>query len=281
MSAGDRLNNPGDFLSANFPGFQGGSVTSGPYASFDTMSNGVRAIAVDVNTAIGNGYNTLASFVNHYLGTSNLQPNSQNANPAGYLATLEKATGLGPNDRLSGANVPGVVAGIIQGEGSHVSQSDFQSGLSAAGFSTTQGVNMTANQDAVGSLYSNFMAGVNAFATQPGAAFSYLGGQFTAGAAATAQNPLAAAQYLTGNFSKGLTATTAAAGDTATQAANASGIPALANAVTGFLSLSTLHRGVIILLGFVLLAAAIFALSNNKLPTTVNLSVPALPPVPV
>jgi hypothetical protein len=251
MSAGDKLNNPGDFLSAGVPNFQGITSTSGTYAQFDSMSSGVRAIAVDVGTAIKNGYNTLYSLTNHYLGTTNLQPNSQNANPAGYLSALEKATGLGPYDKLTSSNVSSVVSGIIQGEGSHVSTADFNSGIARAGYVTT-------NQQQVGSLYSNFTAGLDAFSTHPFDALSYLGGQAAAGTGSLVTNPSGFFDFLGNKYNNGAAAVSGAASDTAKQVSDP-----VTTFLSGLFSQTNLNRAALIILGLLMLAAAFFALSRQ------------------
>lgn len=125
MSIFDNTNNPGNLTAPGgallYPG-QTGAYTSGngfTYAVFGSVSDGYNALVDYVQRHIA-AYPTPAAFVQHYLGTST--PNSANANPAGYAASLSGA--------FSSGSPQAIATAISNAEGK-------QNGAAVAGLGTT------------------------------------------------------------------------------------------------------------------------------------------------
>lgn len=168
MAFGDGINNPGNLTVTTdhilvYPG-QSGSV-SGPggltFATFPDQATGYNALQDYVSRHVTNGWGTLSQFTAGYLGTPNLQPNSANANPSGYLQTLENATGLGPNDPIQPSDYSNLTLGIAKAEGNSTPLSSL---LGAFGFKSATPV------PGVGSKVGGTLPFLQSFATQSFAA---------------------------------------------------------------------------------------------------------------
>jgi len=121
MGVGEKTNNPGNLLAGvKWQGVTGVYSANGlNYAVFDTPQHGVDALVTDIKSAIGKGFNTLASFVYHYLGTST--DNRDNPNVANYLKTVERSTGLSASSKLSPDMAATIAEGISKAEGTYQS----------------------------------------------------------------------------------------------------------------------------------------------------------------
>ena len=281
MAFGTSIFNPGDLTVGNsntgligngmlYPGQSG--VVSGPtlsdgsnffFAQFPNAQIGSAALIDYVTRHIAKGWNTLATFVYGFLGTSS--NNAANPHVAGYLQAVEQATGLGPNSTITAADAPAIAAGISKAEGT-------------TGFTMgTQAQNSLGG--ALSSLVNDFNTGVNYIGQNGVAAGASIFGQTAAqGSLFAAQNPAAALGMLTGSFNTGASTVTKAASDTTAQAINSVGkqIAGIGSAITGLqnfgnslFSPSNLERGVLIVVGILLLAAAVFTLSKSYVPSVV------------
>lgn len=280
MALGNLTNNPGNLLAngINWQGLTGSTKANGlGYDVFDTPASGVRALAIDLKTAIGNGYNTLTALIAHYLGNpiknGVIQPTSANPNPGNYLATVEQISGLSANSQISSANVAGIAQGIIKAEGSSVAGPDLNLGLARAGFGNGQMTQaQTGLTGAVGSLYNDFSTGLNSVITNPFGSANILGNTMGAGVVGLATNPAASLSILTDSFNAGARTTGQAAADTSAQAITAAGntiggsIAGVQGFISNLFSASNLERIVLIVVGLLLLAAAVFTLSKSYLP---------------
>jgi hypothetical protein len=284
-------NNPGDLLvSGNVINWQGetGTVSVGPYTyySFDTVADGIRALAIDLTTAINNGANTVSALVYHFLGTSA----NNTANPAvsNYLSAVSQGSGLSTNQTITTANVPQLVQGILNAEGtaSGTSQADINMGLQEAGYSGVSGMSpaQTVLTSAVNNGLNNFGTGLNELFTNPLQFASIYGGILSNGVQAIVSNPGATASGLATNAGTGAAVVGTAAANTATQATQAAA--AAAQATTNFFTSITkwlqgistrsfVTRVALVILGMLLIAAAIFAFTrpNLSLPNNVTLAI--------
>jgi hypothetical protein len=275
MTVGLTANNPGDIQNAYQLGFQGatpqsiGAQGGAQITVFDNLPDGIRALAVDIGTAINNGYNTLSALVYHYLGTSS--NNAQNSNVQGYLTSVEQNTGLSVNSTISSANVPTLVSAIINAEGnsSGVSQSALQQGLSAAGYgsSSVTGSSNINLGTVVSGEYNNFTAGLQSIFQNPVGSASYLVNNAASGTAASIANPQGAASYLLGQFNSGASTLGQATSNTASQTASsvASPFASIASVFTNFTQASFITRVVLVLLGVILVGAAVFAFAKPNI----------------
>lgn len=280
MSLGNVNNNPGNLLSngINWQGLVGTSQANGlGYAKFDTPASGVRALAVDLKTAIGNGYNTLAKLIAHYLGNpiknGVIQPTSANPNPMNYLTTVEQVSGLGPNSTISASNVGSIAQGIIKAEGNTASGADLNTGLARAGLGNgTMTQAQTGFSGAIGSISNDFSTGLNSVITNPFGSASILGSTFGAGVQGLTTDPLGSLGGLGSSFNTGLNTSAQAAADTSSQAIAAAGntiggaISGVQGLISNLFSASNLERVVLVVVGILLLAAAIFTLSKSYVP---------------
>lgn len=233
-NVGVNTNNPGNILGGigtpSWQGVTGTYVSSNglTYDQFDTASDGFRALAIDLKNAIAEGYNTIPALVAHYLGTST--PNSQNASPSNYVATVEKVTGLNGTQTLTTSNVASLVQGFSTSEGTWGSlQSGYQAGIASAG--------LTANADSTG-LIANAGGLGNSLEQAASGAFNML------------TNPLSG---LLGNVVPA-----------AASAASTAGIlpPSVTGLFTNLTSGTFITRIALVVIGFILVAAAIFALAK-------------------
>jgi len=276
-------NNPGDIL-AGTGAFQGitGSVSANglTYDVFQSAAYGIRALAIDIKNAVNEGYNTVSSFVYHYLGTSS--NNAANPNVANYLAAVVQGSGLSANSPITSANVPQLVQGVLQGEGtlSGTNPSDISSGLQLAGFTGATGVtgvNMTPAQSAVASTGGGFFnalgAGTNELFTNPGEFFNIYGQVLGNGISTIVGNPAGTAAGAIGNFNAGAATIGQAASDTGSQvsagitqaaASITNAVKPIGNFFTDLTSGSILTRTVLVIVGVLLLAAAIFAFTKQN-----------------
>jgi hypothetical protein len=290
VSVGTYQNNPGDFLTLNgqpWKGLTTPTVNPG-YQAFTSMPLGVRALAVDLQTAVGNGYNTLITLVAHFLGNpvSNGQivPNGANPNSQNYLTTVEKVTGLSANSKLTNADIANVANGIIKAEGSNVSPSDFASGISLAGLSSNTssaglsagltggnpssgGITIQQVQNLVPDTYQKMTVGLSGdVADNP--AFDYT--SITPGSGDFVSNSI------TGIASASKATSNAVSGAVSGVANSISGVAGAISGVQGFIanlfSVGNAERLVFVIIGLLLLAAGLF--------TLVKQYGPPLPPMP-
>lgn len=113
MSLGIQNNNPGNLRPlANGKAWNGQTGVNQGFLVFDTMENGIRAMAIDLSSAIKNGYNTLIKFIQHY------SPATDNNDPATYTNNLSEATGLEADEviPMDHDTFYDIIAAIIQEE---------------------------------------------------------------------------------------------------------------------------------------------------------------------
>lgn len=247
MAVGNTYNNPGDLKSLGGgqtwlgqTGTYGLSSASGSFVSFDSAADGVRATAIDLKNAIGEGYNTVSSLVYHFLGTSS--NNAENPHVQNYLSAVEQGSGLTGN--ITQGDVPALVQGIFKGEGtlSGVSQSDLSAGLAAAGYSGA----FSGNEAGDSGFNSGFVNGDGTFATNTIAANKYGQSLISVGSADSSGNP------------------TSSSHGAGTNASQSSGLLAtLGSLLTTWDSTSFVTRAVLVVLGVLLLAAAFFAFTKQ------------------
>ncbi len=113
MTRGLRNNNPGN-IRKNATKWQGlapdAQQTDPDFFVFATPSFGIRAMAHTLNTYMTKyGLTTLRGIISRWA------PPSEN-NTDAYIAALVNDTGVGPDEELSSADLPAVVAGIIKHE---------------------------------------------------------------------------------------------------------------------------------------------------------------------
>jgi hypothetical protein len=294
VALGNTDNNPGNLLGGpGQPAFQGITGTTNAnglgYDVFATPQLGVRALVVDLTTAVKNGSNTLITLVAHYLGNpvknGVIQPTKNNPNPQNYLTTVEQVSGLSANAQINSGNVGGVAQGIIRAEGSTVDPSVFSQGVAMAGAQPPITQAQSSLQGAVSSFETNFGAGANAFITDPVAALGVLGNTIGAGTNAFLTQPAAATNFLLNTQAAGASTIAGAASDTATQAAGtataavAGATADIAGSISGIqgffaniFSAQTAQRGTFVVVGIgllfigglVLLASSLAKAANNN-----------------
>ena len=113
MSIGISNNNPGNIRPNPSITWRGQTGTNAGYLTFDTMENGIRAIAKNAKNTVAAGYNTPLKFFNHYA------PASDQNTPASYAAFVAGKMGIGINDTINFSNLQTLinfVTAIIQME---------------------------------------------------------------------------------------------------------------------------------------------------------------------
>lgn len=130
---GIRNNNPGNL---NFVGQAGATKESGPggrFAVFRSPSQGISALAKQLQLYGSRGNNTLSGIVNKFA------PGSDGNNTAAYVAALSGSTGFKPNQSLN-LNDPSVVGPLVTAIIKHENGSDpytksMEAGAVSAGLS--------------------------------------------------------------------------------------------------------------------------------------------------
>lgn len=237
----DRYNNPGDLTVCGpgqkcdnqiiYPG-QTGTATSlngFTYAVFGAADDGFYALEDYISRHLDK-WGTSSQFVGGYLGVKNLQPTSANANPSGYLSTFDRIAGVTSTQPLTDANVYGIALGITHAEGGHYQ------------------------------AHGDLMNDPNAFDSA---------GQLMADSTHNAlQGFRAMGAAITGQTVQGVTpqAANAAIGTVAGNAASAVTSPfnGLASAVAGVFSASFAERAALVVLGLLLIGAAVVALAKPQ-----------------
>lgn len=132
-SRGYRNNNPGNIRPDKRWTWQGQvGVDSGGYLVFDSMANGIRAMAVDLKNKITKrGLNTIEKIIPVYA------PAADNNNVAAYIASVEKHSGIARNKILTPLDLLPIVRAMARhelGAASYalVSQADFVKGVNQA-----------------------------------------------------------------------------------------------------------------------------------------------------
>jgi hypothetical protein len=272
MSFGDKLNNPGDLTVGNskigrigsgmlYPGQSG--YVNGPtlsdgshfiFAQFPDAATGSAGLVDYVKRHIAKGWNTVSTFVFGFLGTSS--DNAANPHVQSYLKAVEHSTGLGPNDHITAANADAIAAGISRAEGSKSYMTTAQTNLGGA----------------VGSLAHDFTTGLGSVITNPFGSGQILGQTVLDGSGLVLTDPGKGLDILTSGFQAGATTTAQAAADTSAQAITQAG-SAISGALGDFNTFlgsifngNNLERAVLVVVGILLLAAALFALSKNYVP---------------
>lgn len=163
---GLRINNPGDLRPNNFTydgqiGLTNGSKNNGT-AIFDTLTNGLRALAMDLNQKIDkDGENTINKIAEIYA------PKTDGNNPTEWSNNVSNASGLGVNDILQTDNqtIGDLMWGVIFAEQGKagldaINDTDISNGINAynGGFYTpSSGVNVPSNTN--GLITIVFVAG--------------------------------------------------------------------------------------------------------------------------
>ncbi len=259
-SFGDTINDPGD-IKANGVGFQGitGSKSvqsnAGPTVTFDvfdTMADGVRAIAKIIAAHLNKagGSETVSQVATDYLGTS--QNNAENPNVASYIAAVAQGSGLSANATVTSANIGQLVQGILKGEGtaSGVSQADLSSGVTMAGYSLGDGQAYSGND-----LLSD--AGI--------AASGFVNSDGTQAVNTIAANSSGQSMISTGAATAAGNATSSSHGaGTNTNSATSGLLSTLSTLLGDFTGAGFATRLVLIILGVILVAAAVFGLTKTN-----------------
>lgn len=95
LPRGFRDNNPGNIRPGD--SWQGMVGSENDYIIFKDTSWGLRAMATDISSKIGKGFNTITKIVNRYA-----PPGPPDYNPAAnYIAEVSRISGFGPNDTLT------------------------------------------------------------------------------------------------------------------------------------------------------------------------------------
>lgn len=139
---GIRNNNPGNLRYVSSIHWKGQVGSNKGFAVFDTVENGIRAMAIDLKTKIGKGLDTLNKYIPVYA------PPSENDTVA-YINNVSRQTGISPNDKITFNNeaVKLIRAHInIEngGSGSLITDTMILSGLSLIGGSFTTAKNLAA-----------------------------------------------------------------------------------------------------------------------------------------
>lgn len=106
---GMRNNNPGNLRG---PTPWNGRVGTDPedFAIFSTMELGVRALRVDLTAKLNRGLDTVRKIIMVYA------PPSDNNPTAAYIRKVAEWMNVNPDQRLTPADLPGLVDGIIRFE---------------------------------------------------------------------------------------------------------------------------------------------------------------------
>lgn len=169
MPVGSRINNPGNltvtgpnsFLYAGQTGVY--SANGLYYAQFGTAQAGADALTSYIQRHVNNGWNTLSRFTGGYLnGTpGSLGATSANPWPRNYLATLQGATGLGPNDPISSSLFDELAIGITKAEGtSGTFGASLFGGGNASGIPSVEG-SIDSVLGNIGSWWGDFSKGLD------------------------------------------------------------------------------------------------------------------------
>lgn len=123
---GFRNNNPGNLKAG--PAWLGVvGVDSKGFAIFDTMENGVRAIAKDLTAKMNRGLTTIRKIITVYA------PPSENPTQR-YIDNLSDWTRIHPDQPLTYADFPSVISGIIRMEnGKTLDSALIKAGIAKAG----------------------------------------------------------------------------------------------------------------------------------------------------
>lgn len=93
-------NNPGGINDGSFaksqPGYKG---ANGRFASFDTLQNGINAQSALLKSYVSRGYDTPSKIAQRWA------PAKDGNDPTAYAANIAKAMGIGPNDKITAANL--------------------------------------------------------------------------------------------------------------------------------------------------------------------------------
>jgi hypothetical protein len=125
LTRGFRNNNPGNLMFGTpWVGVTGHD--DGGYATFDTLTNGIRAMGKDLLAKMGRGLNTVRAIVTVYA------PPSENPTD-NYVNSVASEMGVGPDDTLTVGNLYDLVSAMIYFEnGQHASSADLAAGVNAA-----------------------------------------------------------------------------------------------------------------------------------------------------
>lgn len=126
LTRGFRNNNPGNLMDAGIAwvGLTGHDEQG--YATFDTLTHGIRAMGKDLLTKMGRGLNTVRAIVTVYA------PPSENPTDS-YVNSVASEMGVGPDDTLTAGNLYDLVSAMIYFEnGQHASAADLSAGVNAA-----------------------------------------------------------------------------------------------------------------------------------------------------
>lgn len=125
LPRGIRNNNPGNL---NFAHQAGAHLESGPharFAAFDTLQEGIAAMAKQLVRYVAGGTDTIRKIVAKYA------PASDNNDVNAYIADLVKRTGDSPDQKLGGADLLPILKAIIahEGNGKFVTDDDIRKGI--------------------------------------------------------------------------------------------------------------------------------------------------------
>jgi hypothetical protein len=96
LPRGLRDNNPGNIRPNPTYIWSGQTSSENNYCTFDSVENGIRAMAKDLKTKIvKHGWNTIAKYIPAYA------PEEDNNNTAGYIARVSKLSGFAPDAPLT------------------------------------------------------------------------------------------------------------------------------------------------------------------------------------
>lgn len=110
LSRGMRNNNPGNIEYGNFAKKHGATGSDGRFAIFPTMEAGQAAMQELLRSNyLDAGKDTISKVISKYA------PPKEN-NTAAYIASVAKQTGIGPDQKLSEANLPALAAAISRHE---------------------------------------------------------------------------------------------------------------------------------------------------------------------
>lgn len=124
MTRGFRNNNPGN-LTYGTP-WNGVVGNDGPYAVFDTLQNGIRALGKDLLAKMGRGLTTIRSIVTVYA------PPSDNPTES-YIGSVSARMDMDPDATLTVGDLANLADAIIYFENGHsTSAAVLQSGINAA-----------------------------------------------------------------------------------------------------------------------------------------------------
>lgn len=109
----DRNNNPGNIVDGSFARQQAGYIgNDGRFARFDNAEHGAQAMVNLLLNYMRKGKDTIAGIVSKWA------PPSEN-DTAGYIADVERRTGIGRNQHLTAAQLRLVAAAMARHEGYH------------------------------------------------------------------------------------------------------------------------------------------------------------------